>query len=189
MIFSTLINQYLAQDPEIAQKLSQHQGKILQIELLPFGKSFFIFIHESSISISQKSELPSHTTVSGTPLNLLSVWFSQSKGLPEDISITGDAVFVQDIRNIFKVIDIDWTEILSKITNDPVAYTISQIFSKFYNYQKQTKENLNSHIREYLQEEYQLLVSRTELEDFYKDVDYLRDSVERLCAKIEILNI
>ena len=189
MIFSTLINQYLAQDPEVAEKLSEYHHKIVEIKFLPFmRKKIFMTIHSDHISLSGQSEKSADVTISGTPLALLKAWQSKNSLIPENIEITGDILLLQNLKNIFNTIDIDWTEQLSKITGDSIAYAASQLFHKLNLCRKTTTNNLSRDLREYLQEEYHILVSRAELTDFYTSVDNLRDDVERLQTKLELIS-
>lgn len=191
MIFSAMINQYLAQDPEIAQRLAEHDGKILKIVFLGFNfiknNHFFVFIHQDTISISTKSEFSPHVIIRGTPLNLLAVGLSKNNTIPENIQITGDVLLINHLRTIFKDINIDWTEILSKITGDPIAYAANKLCTKLKLFNNQASQNLSRDLREYLQEEYRFLVPRAELEDFYTTIDNLRDSTERLQVRLEML--
>ncbi len=192
MILSTMINQYLAQDPEVSAKLAEHEGKILKIEFLDVNfmniNSFFIFIHQNSISLSFKGTFSPDATVRGTPLNLLALGLSKNNVIPENIEITGDVLFLNNIKNIFKEIDINWAEILSKFTGNHIAYAASQVCAKLNYFKNQASQNIGRDLREYLQEEYRYLVPRTELEDFYKNIDHLRDDVERLHARVEMIS-
>lgn len=205
MILSTLINRYLAQDPEMSHKLAEYKGKILKIEFLGLNfmnnNSFFIFIHENTISISSNSKLKSnsdfsssgdispHAIIRGTPLNLLAVGLSKNHVIPKDIEITGDVLLINNLKTIFSNIDIGWTEILSRFTGDHIAYTANRFFDKLNLFKNQASKNLNRDLREYLQEECRFLVPRVELEDFYKNIDDLRDDTERLYTKFEMLEI
>jgi len=191
MIFSAMINQYLAQDPEIAQRLAEYDGKILKVVFLGLNfiknNHFFIFIHHNTISISTQSEFSPHVIIRGTPLNLLAVGLSKNNHIPENIEITGDVLLINHLRTIFKDIHIDWTEILSKITGDHIACATSRLCTKLNLFKNQTSQNLSRDLREYLQEEYRFLVPRAELEDFYTNIDDLRDDTERLQVRLEML--
>jgi ubiquinone biosynthesis protein UbiJ len=185
MIFSTLINQYLAQDPEVAERLADYKNKTIKIEFLPFRKKIFIDIHNGIISLSAQSEKSPDITLCGTPLALLRAWQSNAPQMPENIEITGDVLLLQRLKNIFNAIDIDWTEKLAQITNDPFAYSISQLFLTFNKCRHEAQKTFGRNIKEYLQEEYRLLVSAPELKDFYTAVDDLRDDAARLQTKLE----
>lgn len=193
MILSAMINQYLAQDPEVAQRLAEHNGKILKIEFLDLNfmnnNHFFIFIHQDYISLSRQSHHSPHTIIRGTPLNLLAAGLSKNNAIPENIEITGDVLLINSLKNIFKAIDIDWTEILSKFTGDSIAYTASKFCAKLNLFKNQASKNLSRDLKEYLQEECRFLVPRAELEDFYKNIDELRDRSERLHVRLEMLGI
>ena len=80
--------------------------------------------------------------------------------------------------------DIDWSEPLAKIMGDGLAYQLAQSGKKLSSWGKDTVRSVSASFSEYLQEESRDVITDTELDIFYQQVDQLRDDVDRLQAKI-----
>jgi len=191
--FSSMVNAALACDPETREKLSKYHLKKIRINIVPLTLSYIVEIKDKIIYLSKIhfSEKTSHidAEISGTPINFISLAFNKSQKLNQlkDITITGDLLFVQEIEKIFTSLDIDFEEKLSYLVGDTTAYTLFQSASSINQCITHFQKRIKNNIKEYIEDEKRIIVSRNETKDFCADVDSLRHQVERLEAKINII--
>jgi ubiquinone biosynthesis protein UbiJ len=81
----------------------------------------------------------------------------------------------------------DYEEDLSKIIGDIPATQANAFAKKTYSEAKSKVINVTEMLTEYWQEENPLIAKKRHVEAFVKDVDQLRDDVERLEKRIEKL--
>jgi len=190
LIIESVINRYLALDPEVLEKLAELSGKVIKMELVGINKSIYMLPNESGIQVMmQCDELPD-TVLRGTPLSLFKMGVvpnAASLLLTGEVEITGDTKLGHQFKNIFLSMDIDWSEPLATIMGDGLAYQLSQTGKKFGSWGKDTIKSVSLSLSEYLQEESRDVVTDTELNIFHQQVDQLRDSVDRLQAKVQSL--
>lgn len=93
----------------------------------------------------------------------------------------------QQVKKLFDEMDIDWEGHLAHFTGDVVAHQLGSFMRKGLSFTKRIDESMRQNMSEYLQEELRILPSKNELEDFYKEVDELSLSVERLQAHVNHL--
>ena len=68
-----------------------------------------------------------------------------------------------------------------------MAHRFSNGLRHIYKAYRRTTHSFEKNLTQYLQEEAELLPPREALEDFYQDVDQLRDAVDQCEAKLEQL--
>ena len=99
----------------------------------------------------------------------------------------GDLGLLAALQALLKNLDIDWEDMLSQFTGDIIGHQTAQIIRTKFGWAKDRAQSATRLTKEFLTEEYQALVSKPELEDFYQQVDELRLSVDRAAARVEKL--
>lgn len=192
MIIETAINRYLALDPEMLDKLAQFSGKVIKIEVTGVNKSFYLFPTDSGMQVSAEYEGDADTVLKGSPISLFKMGVVANAAnllLKGEVEITGDTRLGHQFKNIFSQMDIDWSEPLAGLLGDGVAYRLQQSGLNLARWSKDTANSVSTSFSEYLQEESRDVVSKPELEIFNDEVDRLRNDVDRLQAKINLLLI
>ena len=191
LFFTHLLNNYIALDPNAKQKLAELSGKVAQIRINDTHWEFFIVIQHEQLQLSTEYAGTVNASISGKVATLLQTLKNAGKPTPLDneLTLSGDLEFIQVLKKIFGGIDVDWEEQLSRFTGDVVAHQIGNHFRSIKNFFDKTSSAFTSNITEYLQEESRHLVSPFEMEDFSADVATLRNDVERLQKRIELLSI
>lgn len=184
MIISGMINFLLSQDTETANQLFQHQPKILQIELLPMHFNLYFLVKNNKIAVSKTPPEIVDTVMRGTPADFMASMCSNKV----TVEVSGDMDFAQTLQQVFQKLDIDVEELLSKITGDSIAYGIGSIFRQLKKTGKETSTRFGQNMKEYIEEEQRFIVSKAETEDYCNAVDKIRDDVERLSQRIEMIN-
>jgi len=186
-ILEVAINNYLSLDPEISQQLSNMHGAIIGFDLTGTGiLIYFIPNQNGQIQLLSQIEGEADCLIKGTPFSLLrsSNDDNAQQVFSGDVEIIGNSSLAQQFTRILKQIDVDWEEQLSKITGDVIAHQVGNVFRNADSWFTRFNQTSKANMQEYLQEEARLLPGIYELENFYHDVDQLRDDTERLAARI-----
>jgi ubiquinone biosynthesis protein UbiJ len=81
----------------------------------------------------------------------------------------------------------EYEEDLSRLIGDVPAHEIAELGRKVFSEAKKQSVNIAEMFTEYWQEEQPLIAKKRHVEQFVKDVDTLRDDVERLDKRVENL--
>ncbi|MDT8282969.1 MAG: SCP2 sterol-binding domain-containing protein [Gammaproteobacteria bacterium] len=187
LLLESVINHYLALDPEIQEKLAALKGKVIKLELIGINKTLYMLPNETGMQVMTECDEAADTVLRGTPLSLFKMGMVSNVAsllLTGEVEISGDTKLGHQFKNIFSSMDIDWSEPLAKIMGDGLAYQICQSGKKIGSWGKDTIKSVTTSFSEYLQEESRDVATETELDIFYKQVDQLRDNVDRLQAKV-----
>ena len=190
LIIEAAINRYLALDPEMLDKLGQFNGKVIKLEMTGINKELYMLPNSRGIQILTEHEGSADTVLRGSPVSLFKMGLVSNAAnllLKGEIEITGDTRLGHQFKNVFSQMDIDWSEPLANLLGDSLAYQIQQSASKFTDWGKQTVKSVSTSFSEYLQEESRDVVTETELNIFNEAVDQLRNDVERMQARINLL--
>jgi ubiquinone biosynthesis protein UbiJ len=188
LILETAINRYLALDPEMLEKLSKLDGKVIKLEITGVEKNLYLFPDNRGIKIRTRHDGTVDTVLRGTPIALFKMGLVSNAAnllLKGEVEISGDTRLGHQFKNIFSEMDIDWSEPLSDLLGDSLAYQVQQATKKVGAWGAQTAKSVSMSVSEYLQEESRDVVTETELEIFNDAVDQLRNDVDRLQAKIK----
>lgn len=183
----TLLNRYLALDPETAQRLSLLQNKVATIELVTPAVTFQLVFLAEKITVRWEEFLPAAIVIRGTPLNLLHMGLAPKTKrhfFAEDVLLEGDLTLAQPILALFDELEIDWEEYLSRWLGDVPAYQAGRFVKKIRNVATTVGKNLLRNLNEYSHEEINLFPPLAALEGFFQEVDTLRMDVDRLEARI-----
>lgn len=190
LVIETVINRYLALDPEMLDKLAQFDGKVIKLELSGINKSFYMLPSARGIQVLSEYDGEPDTVLRGSPVSLFKMGLvsnTASMLLKGEVEITGDTRLGHQFKNVFSQMDIDWSEPLAGLVGDSLAYQIQQTAGRLSRWGKQSVQSVSTSVSEYLQEESRDVVTDTELNIFYDEVDQLRNGVDRLQAKIDAL--
>ena len=190
LILESVINHYLALDPEMQDKLAVFNGKVIKLEMTGLNRQFYLFPNDRGIQVKTEHECPVDTILSGTPVSLFKMGLVSNAAdllLKGEVEISGDTRLGHQFKNVFSQMDIDWSEPLANLLGDSFAYQLQKSAKRLGLWGKDTVKSVSMSISEYLQEESRDVVTETELVIFNDAVDQLRDDVDRLQAKIELL--
>ncbi len=190
LIIETVINRYLALDPEMLDNIAQFDGKVIKLELTGIDKSFYMLPGDRGMQVLTEYEGEPDTVLRGSPVSLFKMGLvsnTASMLLKGEVEISGDTRLGHQFKNIFSQMDIDWSEPLADLVGDSLAYQIQQTAGKLGRWGKQSAQSVSISVSEYLQEESRDVVTDTELNIFYEEVDQLRNGVDRLQAKVDAL--
>ncbi len=185
-----LINKALSLDEETLYSLGTLEGKVIAFEFINTNLTVFLFPSEKGLTIHTSNEDKPDVLIKGTPSNFIMMMASsknKSTGLPNDMQIIGDISLAQRFQEIMQNIDIDLEEPLSKWVGDTMAYQIGKFIRGTTRFATNTSKTLATDISEYLRFEINMLPDDLLVEEFSKEVDVLREDVERFEQKVNKL--
>ena len=183
-----MINAALVYDPGSRIALAALAPQVLAIKLTAPEFTFFVAPDDSGIRLLGHCEYPITTQLQGTLPALISLAKHDRINLKDSgVELIGNSLFLADLQKIFKNLDIDWEEILSKIFGDLLGHQGAAAIRQKMTWAKDRANNIQRLTSEFLTEELRALPSKSELEFFYSQVDELKLDVDRIEARIEQL--
>lgn len=146
----------------------------------------------NSLALASGGELDADAVIAGSPFALLS--FIAAGGgravaaVPDrgrsPVRISGDAEVAGGYRELFALARPDLEEELSRLIGDLPARRFSLGVQGIVTWARKLGRTAGENIAEYLQEESRDLAGRYEVEEFVQGVDRLRDTAERVEARL-----
>lgn len=185
------INQAIALDKDMPEKLYPFDHKVIEMVILPLGVRFYLRFFQGVIYLNKETTKAPDTIIHTSPLGLIRLSFLPSSKMRslfnDNIRITGDLELGQSLKKIFDNMDIDWEGHLAHFTGDVAAFHIGKVFRKGVQFQAKCVEHLKQSTEAYLIHEAHITPSKQELDEFCEDVDELRLRAERLLAHAHYL--
>ncbi len=183
-----VINHGLSMDPTTVEQLQKLKGKIVKLEIQKVNLNLFIIPDQQGIRLEHRTTLEPDTIIAGTPDNLLRL--ACAKGdthavFQHQLSISGDLELAQSLRDILKNLDIDWERQISRVVGDTAAYQLMRFGKRFKQECQTLKDKLRSESKTFLEMESELLPCREEFEKFSDQVSELRNTTDRIEARIK----
>jgi ubiquinone biosynthesis accessory factor UbiJ len=137
---------------------------------------------------STDPDLPADALISGSLSALIGLALaSQDRPLDNKTTVSGDAEIARSFKDLLAAARPDFAEILSRFVGDIAAHRIARAATAAFDWGKQTLRTTAANINEYLVEESRVLVNDTELGEFLQGVDRLRETADRVEARLQHL--
>ncbi|MDP9008320.1 MAG: SCP2 sterol-binding domain-containing protein [Pseudomonadota bacterium] len=132
-------------------------------------------------------DTPADAVISGSAPALLQMLKADASSAQarSSVQIRGDAEIANLYRELFTAARPDLEEELSRWVGDLPARHLSQLAKSVRTWARRARRTTGENIAEYLQEEGRDLVTKTEMEEFLRGVDGLREGVDRLEARLK----
>lgn len=191
LVLQKALNQALTLDESIPGKMSELEGKVLEIVISPLQVNFFIRFEDQQMLLLDVFEGKPDTSIHSSPLGLIRLSFlpaSKARSLFNDkIRISGDLELGQSVKKLFDDLDLDWEGHLAQFTGDVVAHQVGSLVRQGLAFKKQVAHSMKQNLTGYLQEELAVFPPSEEVHDFFADIDTLVLDVERLEAHVKTL--
>jgi ubiquinone biosynthesis accessory factor UbiJ len=171
-----------AQAAALAQRL---EGTALQIDVEAFAR-IRTSVHHGRLVLLAGDDSAASATISGSPsalLQLLRGGAERKPGKPR-AEIRGDAEVANLYRELFTLARPDAEEELSRWIGDFAARRVAGFARQALAFAARVRRTAGDNIAEYLQEEGRDLVNKTEHEEFLRGVDQLRETADRIEARL-----
>ncbi|MBS0287354.1 MAG: hypothetical protein JSR17_08665 [Proteobacteria bacterium] len=164
--------------------LKAHTNKIVCFAIDEFAP-IYLEITPTTLVLIEKAE-NIDTTFSGPLSAFMRILFSKQR-THTGVHIKGDTECAKALFDCFNQLNIDWEGHLAKGVGDTMAHAMMVTMQETKTWLSETYTARKDDLGVYLQDEVALLPTKGEAQAFYHEVDSLRHDVERLAAKMAIL--
>lgn len=184
------LNRYISLDRERALGLNAIDNKAIKLFIRELDKSLIFKVQDLHVN-----EIIDDNAVVDVEINVsLKVLPEFALGVEQDrliknggIEIKGDTHVASVFQNVLKEVEIDWEEQLSKYTGDAVAYQAGKVMKEIHSFGQRLRSNFREDLRDYMQDEVQVVATREEVDEFVQEVDSVRAQTDRIEARIKRL--
>ena len=180
-------NQLLQRDPITLQHLERLSGKIIAVELTNPRLNLFLLPNTDGIQIQSVYNDKPDATLSGQAIDFLKLLATKDRVdamFGKTIQLSGDTALATRLQEILADTLIDWEGMLANLVGELPAHQLAIYATWKKNGYKNAGLSVIQNLDEYLKEEVKLIPTRPEINNFYSEIDVLRERVERLSAKI-----
>lgn len=183
-LFATLLNRLLADQPGAAERLLPHAGKRLSIALPPAR----IVLTVRADGTFSPADTAAHDTIDCeirlSPWVLLALPFSGGEALGM-AKFEGDGILAADLFKLLR--QLDWAVVLAPIMGPIAAVRADEALRALAQCRDEVNEALARSLADYLTYEARLLAEGEAVREFVREVDELREAVDRLAARLTLL--
>jgi ubiquinone biosynthesis protein UbiJ len=184
----TLLNRGLPRSPRAQQLCAELAGRSLAIELPDIAR-LRVSCDGSALAVSRDG-LPADATLSGGPLALLGLLTAQAPQAQLQsgaVRLGGDTELAQKFQELLQLLRPDPEEELAGVLGDVPAHQLARLAHHGLGFARRLLNTGILNAAEYLGHERADLVPRAEGEQFLRGVDAVREDVDRLQARLDLL--
>jgi ubiquinone biosynthesis protein UbiJ len=201
MLTATLenvLNRGLPRSPRAQQLCAELSGRRLAIAIIPMRSASGgqLLVESTGVSVKLSNATPEtlasappDATITGGPFSLLALSGATPEAVIQrgDVRIDGDAELARKFRELALLLSPDLEEELSLVLGDVAAHQVGRFARAAFGWTRKAAGTGVRNFAEYLGHERRDLVPRGEAEQFLQGVDTLREDVDRLAARIDLL--
>ena len=181
-----VLNRNIGESTPARELCTQLDGKVIAIRVRDTGLAGYFEITDGAIELHAEHDLEPDVAITGS-LVTLAMMSGEDSIRDGSLDLTGDAATAQRFQKLLEHAKPDIEEELSAFVGDAAAHTLGEFARGFGRWAREARATMRDNIREYLQEESRDVPSRYEVERFTKDLNRLRDDVDRLAARLNRL--
>jgi ubiquinone biosynthesis protein UbiJ len=189
MIFESPIaaalNHLLEGESWARERLAPFAGEALELRAPPLPALRLTVAADGRLAAGAEGAAPSLTLTIG-PQALPALARGEDHFL-RAIDVSGNARLASEVMYLFRNLRWDYEEDLSRLLGDAAAHRAVRVARELATWQKDAVRRIAEGLMEYAIEEKRLLVPRAELEALAQGVAQLRDGLERLEKRLELV--
>ena len=187
----SLVNGLIAQDSHVAANLSRFHGKRVEVRTPHTG--FDLQFDAGGIRLrtldAEAPSEPADVTVRGSAPQLFRLLTDSERPLADrELRVEGDAELLLDLQRALDEIDVRWEDYLWPILGDVLTGGLSSVVTDARDLARDAGGNIKRNLENFVQYEAGVMPSPEEMGLFVARVYELRLRLDRLQARIEILN-
>lgn len=184
------LNRYLRLEPAVIEECARLQNRSIELVLTAPALSFVIEFIAGGVRVLPAMETQADVKVQGTAASIIGLLrriVADDHSLPTELSIEGDAELLQRFRRMLTQVGFDPEEWLAPLLGGAVAHRLVSGLQRVFGWSRASGQRLAANTAEYLREETYDLARKSDVEDWAGDVDDLRETVDRLEARLALL--
>lgn len=185
----SLLNRNLADSATALSICRKLEGRVLALNITGINLVMYCRCDGQKLALSTTHEGQADASISGSPLALLGLVTKppESQIRSGVVRMEGDAEVAQSFQNLLKAARPDLEEELSRLVGDVAAHQMGSLARSALSFGQKASRTFGQNLTEYLQEESRDLPTRLEVNEFSTGVDRIRDDVERVEAKLALV--
>jgi ubiquinone biosynthesis protein UbiJ len=192
MLFDRLeaaLNRNIAGSRKAQSLARQLDGKTMSLVAQGTPLAIHCKVSGGRFALSTRHEGAADATLAGTPLSLLALAGPAAENSLRggSVRIEGDAEIAQKFRDLLQQARPDFEEELARVIGDVAAHQVANVALGFLGWGRKASAAFAGNVAEYLQEEGRDVPVRLEIDEFLAGVDELRESADRLEARVALL--
>lgn len=163
------------------ESLAAHAGKVVVVEMFPARLA--LAVNAAGVLQAAPAGANADVRIHLTPATALQI-LAQGEAAWRQADVHGDTEFAASIARVAANLPWDFEEDLSGLFGDVAAHRLAQAGRAAAEWPKQAAKGIAGNVAEFLTEENHLLVTPLRAAEFVREVDDLRDAVERLDKRV-----
>ena len=182
-----LVNRGLPRSPRARALCAELTGKSLAIDIAGVTR-LRVACNGVTLTVNRDTA-PAEATLSGGPVSLVALLGAAPDAVLQrgDVTVAGDAELAQKFRELARLLTPDLEEELSLVVGDVPAHQLGRLARAALAFGRHAGRTTLENLAEYLGHERADLVPRNEGEQFLHGVEAVREGVDRLEARLELL--
>jgi ubiquinone biosynthesis protein UbiJ len=179
---TALLNHLLRGQPWLRERLTPFAGRGVRLEAAPLPALALAI--EPSGELREAGDTPADAVVRLSPLTLARLAVGDPAARTK-VEVSGDAALAGAVAGVLSELRWDAEEDLSRVLGDIPAQRLVHLGHGLLDWQRRTLASVLASAAEYLVEERHVLPARALVASWARDVDALRDDVERLAKRLD----
>jgi len=193
MLCATLevaLNRYLQLERSVLEDCAVLSGRCIALRAEDLGWTFFVEPHANGVRVQGERFEAADVMVSATTPQLFRLALrtaSGDGGVPAGVQIEGEVELLAQFSALLRRVGFDPEELVAKVTGDAAAHRLVGGVKTLFGWGRQAADRLSLDTAEYLTEETGDLARSVDIGEWMDAVDTLRDGVERVEARLALL--
>jgi ubiquinone biosynthesis protein UbiJ len=181
--FVIFLNHVLDQHDWARERLKAHAGRSVELRSPP-APALRITIDDSGRVAAAAPDTRAELVATAKP-GALALLARRDPGALKEVDFAGPADLAETVQHLLVHLRWDLEEDLSLVFGDVLAHRMAAASRDFLTWQAEAGERLARNFAEYWTEEQPLLARRADVERFKRELEVLREDLERLEQRIE----
>jgi ubiquinone biosynthesis protein UbiJ len=184
------INRAVALDAPTREKIAKLDGRRIGVELKPLDLALAITVDRDRLRVGPHWERERDLNLRASPASLLA--FAMRRGddsvlPPGKVDISGDAELARQFEKIVRDFRPDFEEAFAQTFGDVLGVPIARVVGSAFAWTRDSAKSFALDAVEFVRDESRDAVAAAEAEQFFDEVDDLRERADRLDARIRHL--
>tara|TARA_B100001059_G_C17808263_1_gene570542 strand:+ start:912 stop:1517 length:606 start_codon:yes stop_codon:yes gene_type:complete len=186
--FINIINRQINIKTPALELSNELEGKIICMKIKDTNHNLNLIMSNNNLQLHAEST-EYDLQITGSLLTFVGLIKNDPENAVRDgqLNFQGDIATGQKFQKLMQYAKPDVEEELSNIVGDVTARGLGKTSEKFSTWLTNSQEIIEQNISEYMQEERKILPSQYEFIKFQKEIDKLRDDVDRIEIKLNRL--